>query len=134
MLPNKRTFHTLMPGMVLRGEKPYLLLGTQGGEGQPQTQLSILTGVLDYGCTIQEAIALPRWVYGRTWGQASDSLKMENRNLQSAAEKLMQWGHRVELVSGWDGIVGQAQGICIDTNGVMYGAADPRGDGLAIGW
>ncbi|MUG72942.1 gamma-glutamyltransferase [Paenibacillus validus] len=134
LLPNKRTFHTLMPGMVLRGEKPYLLLGTQGGEGQPQTQLSILTGVLDYGCTIQEAIALPRWVYGRTWGQASDSLKMENRNLQSAAEKLMQWGHRVELVSGWDGIVGQAQGICIDTNGVMYGAADPRGDGLAIGW
>lgn len=44
LAPHKRTFHTLMPGMVLRGGKPVLLLGTQGGEGQPQTTLSLLTG------------------------------------------------------------------------------------------
>ncbi|MHC2180069.1 gamma-glutamyltranspeptidase [Paenibacillus sp. PvR052] len=38
-------------------------MGSQGGEGQPQTQLSLITGVLDYCCTIQEAIELPRRVY-----------------------------------------------------------------------
>ncbi|UUZ91863.1 gamma-glutamyltransferase [Paenibacillus sp. P25] len=134
--PGKRTFHTLMPSMVLRGEKPCLLLGTQGGEGRPQTSLSLLTGVLDYGCSIQEAIALPRWVYGRTWGQSSDALKLENRELASVAvaARLEEWGHQVELVQAWDGIMGQAQGIQIDENGLLSGAADPRGDGLAIGW
>lgn len=133
LAPRKRSFHTLMPGMILKDGKPRALLGTQGGEGQPQTTLSILTGLLDYGCTIQEALALPRWVYGRTWGTDSDTLKLENRGMEQVAETLRQWGHQVELVEPWDVIMGQAQGIVIGEDGVRSGAADPRGDGSAIG-
>ncbi|OPH54917.1 gamma-glutamyltransferase [Paenibacillus ferrarius] len=132
--PGKRSFHTLMPAMVSKDGKPYMLYGTQGGEGQPQTQLSILTGVLDYGLSIQEAIALPRWVYGRTWGEDGDALKLEHRLDGDVYTRLKKWGHRVEPVNPWDGIMGQAQGIVIDDKGFMSGAADPRGDGLAIGW
>jgi gamma-glutamyltranspeptidase / glutathione hydrolase len=132
--PGKRSFHTLMPAMVTKEGKPYMLFGTQGGEGQPQTQLSILTGVLDYGLSIQEAISLPRWVYGRTWGEDGDALKLEHRLDAEVYARLKKWGHRVEPVNSWDGIMGQAQGIVIDDKGVMSGAADPRGDGLAIGW
>ncbi|NQX71181.1 gamma-glutamyltransferase [Paenibacillus alba] len=132
--PGKRSFHTLMPAMVSKDGKPYMLYGTQGGEGQPQTQLSILTGVLDYGLSIQEAIALPRWVYGRTWGEDGDALKIEHRLDGDVYTRLKKWGHRVEPVNPWDGIMGQAQGIVIDEKGFMSGAADPRGDGLAIGW
>jgi len=131
--PGKRTFHTLMPGMVLRGGKPYLLAGSQGGEGQPQTSLAILTGVIDFGLTIQEAICLPRWVYGRTWGENSDALRLEGRCGSEVAEALRRWGHRVELVDPYDGVVGTAQGIMID-DGVISGAADPRGDGCVVGW
>ncbi|MEW9701891.1 gamma-glutamyltransferase [Paenibacillus sp. SI8] len=130
----KRSFHTLIPAMVAKEGKPYMLFGTQGGEGQPQTQLSIMTGVLDYGLSIQEALSLPRWVYGRTWGEDGDALKMEHRLDADVYACLKKWGHRVELVNGWDGIMGQAQGIVIDDKGIMSGAADPRGDGLAIGW
>ncbi|MCY9695965.1 gamma-glutamyltransferase [Paenibacillus alginolyticus] len=132
--PNKRSFHTLMPAMVSKEGKPYMLFGTQGGEGQPQTQLSILTGVLDYGLSIQAAISLPRWVYGRTWGEDGDALKVEHRLDGDVYARLKRWGHRVEPVNPWDGIMGQAQGIVIDEKGFMSGAADPRGDGLAIGW
>jgi gamma-glutamyltranspeptidase/glutathione hydrolase len=134
LAPHKRSFHTLMPGMVLRDDSPFLLCGTQGGEGQPQTTLSLLTGVLDYGCTIQEAIALPRWVYGRTWGEDGDTLKLENRLPPDVPDILRRWGHKVELVGVWDGVMGQAQGIMIDEAGMISGAADPRGDGMAIGW
>ncbi|NHN31012.1 gamma-glutamyltransferase [Paenibacillus agricola] len=134
LTPHKRTFHTLMPGMVLRDGKPVLLLGTQGGEGQPQTTISLLTGVLDYGCTIQEAIALPRWVYGRTWGEDSDTYKIENRGLDQTISELERRGYLVEPLQGWDPVVGQAQGISIQKDGSFSGAADPRGDGLAIGW
>jgi len=134
LAPRKRSFHTLMPGMVLKGGKPYALVGTQGGEGQPQTSLSVITGLLDYGCMIEEALALPRWVYGRTWGQDSDALKLENRGSEPIAEQLAAWGHKVELVEAWDGLMGQAQGISIGEDGTLRGAADPRGDGSAVGW
>ncbi|MBP3961533.1 gamma-glutamyltransferase [Paenibacillus lignilyticus] len=133
LAPGKRPFHTLMPGMALKDGKPIMLMGTQGGEGQPQTQLSLITGVLDYGCSIHEAISLPRWVYGRTWGDDSDRLRLENRDLGDAAERLKAWGHKVDVVDGWDGMMGQAQGILIGCDGIISGAADPRGDGLAIG-
>jgi gamma-glutamyltranspeptidase/glutathione hydrolase len=131
--PRKRTFHTLMPGLVLRGGKPFLLAGSQGGEGQPQTSLAILTGVIDFGLTIQDAICMPRWVYGRTWGEDSDVLRLENRLGDGVAETLRRWGHRVEVVGRYDGVVGTAQGIMID-DGVISGAADPRGDGCVVGW
>lgn len=133
--PGKRTFHTLMPAMVLRDGLPYALLGTQGGEGQPQTQLSLLTGLLDYGYSIEEAIGLPRWVYGRTWGQDSDRLKIEGRIGEAELASLQARGHAVEVLRPWDGVMGQAQGIVIDRErGALHGAADPRGDGAAIGW
>ncbi|WP_211748301.1 gamma-glutamyltransferase [Paenibacillus sp. Marseille-Q4541] len=132
--PGKRTFHTLMPGMVMKEGKPYLLLGTQGGEGQPQTQLSILTAVLDYGCSIQEAISLPRWVYGRTWGEDGDELKLEQRFGIEVIQQLEAMGHEVRPLGEWDDVMGQAQGIMIGPNGMLSGAADPRGDGAAIGW
>ncbi|CAM4386082.1 gamma-glutamyltransferase [Paenibacillus tarimensis] len=132
--PNKRCFHTLMPGMVAEQGRPCLLLGTQGGEGQPQTQLSVLTGVIDYGLTAQEAVSLPRWVYGRTWGEDSDTLKLEGRCGRETAAELSGIGHQVEVLREWDGAMGQAQAISISRDGVISGAADPRGDGSVIGW
>ena len=41
--PNKRTFHTLIPAMLLDGGRPSLVYGTMGGEGQPQTQTAART-------------------------------------------------------------------------------------------
>lgn len=79
LMPHKRTFHTLNPAMMLKNGKPYLVYGTMGGEGQPQTQAAIATRVVDFGMTPQEAINAPRWLYGRTWGKASNDLKMEGR-------------------------------------------------------
>jgi gamma-glutamyltranspeptidase/glutathione hydrolase len=90
--------------------------------------------VLDYGCTIQEAIALPRWVYGRTWGEDSDTFKIENRGLDQMINELERRGYLVEALLAWDPVVGQAQGISVHDDGSFSGAADPRGDGLAIGW
>lgn len=66
--PHKRTFHTLMPAMACQDGKPAILYGTQGGEGQPQTQSLLLTRMLHYGMNPQEAVNAPRFVWGRTWG------------------------------------------------------------------
>lgn len=133
--PRKRTFHTIIPAMALMDDRPFLLFGTMGGEGQPQTQAAILTRIVDFGYTIQQAIESPRWLYGRTWGQESLSLKLEGRIPDGVAGELKRRKHEVEIVEDWSQKMGHAQGIVIDQDtGVLSAGADPRGDGVALCW
>ncbi|MDF2647988.1 MAG: ggt [Paenibacillus sp.] len=132
--PHKRTFHTLMPALACKDGRPSILYGTQGGEGQPQTQTAILTRMIDYGMDPQQAINEPRWVWGRTWGKSSSDLKIESRVDLRTIELLKQAGHEVNVMADYDGVMGHAQAIRIDEQGFMSGGVDPRGDGAAIGW
>ncbi|MFE7236397.1 gamma-glutamyltransferase [Streptomyces sp. NPDC001231] len=131
--PGKRTFHTLMPGMLFRGENLDLVYGTMGGEGQPQTSNALVTRVVDFGRDVQSAIDAPRWLYGRTWGDERRDLRMEDRFSSGTLDELRTWGHPVREVGSWDGVMGHAQAIRV-TDDVLMGGADPRGDGLALGW
>src|SRR5438445_3140773 len=62
--PGKRTMHTLTPAMVLRDGHPYIVLGTMGGDAQPQIHVQLLSAMLDFGKNVQQAIAAPRWRSG----------------------------------------------------------------------
>jgi gamma-glutamyltranspeptidase/glutathione hydrolase len=132
--PRKRTFHTLMPAMACKDGKPSILYGTQGGEGQPQTQTAIITRMIDYGMAPQQAVSEPRWLWGRTWGEESSDLRIENRVDLRTIERLKQAGHPVRVVADFDGSMGHAQAILIDEQGFLSGGTDPRCDGAAIGW
>jgi oxamate amidohydrolase len=134
LAPRKRTFHTIIPAMALRDGQPVLAFGTMGGEGQPQTQAALFTRMVDFGLNVQEAIEAPRWLYGRTWGQDSRTLKLEGRIPDGIANELVRRGHDVEMMQDWSQTMGHAQAIWIDREqGVLHGGADPRGEGLAIG-
>ena len=61
LAPGKRTMHTLNTYLVFRDEKPYVIGNTPGGDFQVQTNLQVLTGILDYGLDPQAAIDAPRW-------------------------------------------------------------------------
>ncbi|WP_110928922.1 gamma-glutamyltransferase [Bacillus massiliglaciei] len=132
--PGKRSFHTLMPAMATKDGELKIIYGTQGGEGQPQTQTAIITRMIDFGMDPQQAINEPRFVWGRTWGEASEALKVEGRIDPDVAEALRKNGHLVEVVEEFDGIMGHAQAIKITDEGFLEGGADPRGDGAAIGY
>ncbi|SEO76475.1 gamma-glutamyltransferase 2. Threonine peptidase. MEROPS family T03 [Paenibacillus sp. OV219] len=132
--PGKRTFHTLMPAMALRDGKPAILYGTQGGEGQPQTQTAILTRMVDYGMNPQSAIEEPRWVWGRTWGEASHALRLESRIDPAVVKQLGEAGHDIRVVGSFDQAMGHAGAIQVTDEGFLQGGADPRSDGAAIGW
>jgi oxamate amidohydrolase len=131
--PRKRTFHTLMPAMALKDGQPRIIYGTQGGEGQPQTQTVIITRIIDYGMNPQDAISKPRFVWGRTWGDATQELKIESRVNPEVIEQLAKAGHRVNRVTEFDGIMGHANAIVIDDQGFVHGGVDPRSDGAAVG-
>jgi len=133
--PAKRTFHTLMPGMLLRDGRPSLVYGTMGGEGQPQTSTALVTRIVDHDHDVQQAIDLPRWLYGRTWGEQTQDLRIERRFTDDTRTDLRKRGHPVRTVADTDDIMGHAQAIAIDhTSDVLSGGADPRGEGVALGW
>lgn len=133
--PRKYTLHTLMPALMLREGRPALVFGTMGGDGQAQTQLQLLTNVIDGALEIQQAIDAPRWYSGAVLpGHGAESLLMEDRFAPPVREGLRAMGHQVVTVGAWEELMGHAQAIALHESGVLAGAADPRGDGSAAGW
>ena len=155
--PGKRTMHTLTPAMVLREGAPYMALGSMGGDAQPQIHVQLLTAMLDFGMNAQQAIAAPRWRSGLVrvnpmrgrqeimQGQRGvdghldrdlEELVMLERRFPSGVPLLLDiLGHRTNVVGPWDDGMGHAQAIVIDPSSYIFeGAADPRCDGLAMGW
>jgi gamma-glutamyltranspeptidase/glutathione hydrolase len=135
--PHKRTLHTLIASIVLDNENgPYLVFGTMGGDGQPQTHLTVISNILDFGMNIQQAIESPRWIHGNvTIEEPKVQFNIEGRVPSNVIEALKKKGHDIIVMENWTWNVGHAQGILIDKQtGVLQGGADPRGDGYAMGW
>lgn len=129
LIPRRKPFHTLNPALARLKDGRVMVYGTMGGDGQPQTQAALFTRVAVFGMDPQSAVAAPRWLLGRTWGQTSDTLKLESRFEGGVLKTLGEWGHDIEILQPYDEIVGHAGCIVRHPNGVLEGGADPRSDG-----
>lgn len=76
----------------------------------------------------------PRWLLGRTWGQSSDSLKLEGRFAPACIARLRELGHDVEVLADFSEAMGHAGAIVRHPNGLLEGATDPRSNGAAAGY
>jgi gamma-glutamyltranspeptidase/glutathione hydrolase len=133
--PGKRTFHTLIPALMMRDGHPYLAFGSMGGEGQPQSQAALVTRIVDLGYDVQQAIEAPRWLMGRTWGTRSRNMSLEGRISDEVVRELKRRGQPVQMVTDWNDNLGHAHAIRVDRKeGLFEGGADPRGDGAALGY
>ena len=131
--PHKRTFHTLMASMTFRDGKPFMVFGTSGADGQPQTHAQVMTAVFDFGLDMQSALEAPRWVAGRELPE--NALAVESRLPAATVEELRKRGHEIQMAESWAQTMGSAHGIIIHPeNGLRMGGADPRSDGAAIGY
>jgi gamma-glutamyltranspeptidase/glutathione hydrolase len=134
LAPGKKPFHTLNPAAArLTGERT-MVYGTMGGDGQPQTQAAVFSRHAVFGQPLQQAVSGPRWLLGRTWGQNSDTLKIENRFAPGVIEELAARGHDIEIYPAFSETMGHAGAILRHANGVLEGAADPRSNGAAAGF
>lgn len=134
LLPGKQPFHTLNPAAARLNDGRTMVYGSMGGDGQPQTQAAIFTRHVVQGMGLQQAVSAPRWLLGRTWGQASDSLKLEGRFSTDTVATLRALGHEVELLPDYSEAVGHAGAIVRHINGMLEGAFDPRSNGSAAGF
>jgi len=135
IVPHKRPLSSMTPTIVLeQSGNPdskgavRLVLGSPGGGTIINTVLEVLLGVLAFKMDVREAVTLPR--FHDQW--MPDKLVLENWGFSSdTVDKLTQAGYQVSV----RGHLGECQAIEIDPrSGWRFGAADPRGDGRAVGY
>lgn len=132
--PGARPFHTLNPALARFDDGRVMAYGTMGGEGQPQTQAALFTRYAKFGMPLQQAITAPRWLLGRTWGEDSTSLKIEDRFPPALYDDLRAAGHVVELLPAFTPTMGHAGALVRHADGLIEGATDPRSDGAVAAW
>jgi gamma-glutamyltranspeptidase / glutathione hydrolase len=128
--PGRRPPHTLAPALVTNADGSLsAVLGTMGGDAQPQIVLQLLARLYGAGETPSDALAAPRFTL-----RSAEAVVVEEHAPASWAEGLAARGHVVERRSGWSGEFGHAHVIAVDV-GVLAGAADPRSlGGAAAGY
>jgi gamma-glutamyltranspeptidase/glutathione hydrolase len=121
----KRPMHTIIPALLTQGGEAVMSFGVTGGHFQPAGQLQVLSNIVDYGMSVQQAIDQPRMM------ARGGSFELESTVPEVVREGLRSRGHQpTETVNP----LGSCHAIWVDNaRGVYLGGADGRRDGVAIG-
>lgn len=124
--PGKRMLSSMAPTIVLRDAKPVLVLGTPGGSTIITTVAQIIMNVVDFGMTLEHAVAAPR--FHHQW--LPDRISLEKGILTRYMRGFLEErGHRLEERFE---PMGDVQAISIH-EACACGVSDPRGGGAAGG-
>jgi len=124
--PGKRVLSSMSPTIVLKDGKPFMALGTPGGKRIWPAVAQAILNVIDHGMTLQQAFEAPRIF---TEGAALE-LEEGFANLPELRTALGTMGHRVSAV---EKVAGGMNGVQLDGQGLLHGAACWRADGAPIG-
>ena len=131
LLPAKRPRTTLTPSLALRDGQPWLAFGTPGGDQQDQWTLQFFLNVVDFGMELQEALDAPSvqstHFPGSFYPHQSQpgGARIEARIPEAVRDELAARGHVVSVDGPWSH--GQVTAVAVEGNGVLSGAASPRG-------
>lgn len=140
LAPGKRTLHTLLPGMLFRDGRPWVVHGSMGGDAQPAIFAQVVSALVDGAVDVATAVAAPRWSPVPPAHFAPPELvQIEPRFRGGLLEGLAAMGHRLEIRAPFDGALGHAHAIELVAGGPARGgtlaaATDPRSPGLAATW
>ncbi|KMQ73288.1 gamma-glutamyltransferase family protein [Marinobacter subterrani] len=131
--PGRRPAHTLNPSAWLGDDGRQFYFGTQGGDGQPQTQMVLATQLVDFHQPIDRALQAPRFLQGRSFFGSSENLKLEKNIGPAVGESLAHRGHDIEWIPELSPFTGLAGAIAVYPGGRREAMHDPRGEGTALG-
>ncbi len=126
--PGKRMLSSMTPTIILKSGRPWLALGTPGGGRITTMVLQVLLNVAEFGMELQAAVDAPRCHH--QW--KPDRISCEEEALPADVRAALEArGHTVQAGSHH----GDIQAILIEPEtGLLRGAADARGSGVAIGY
>ncbi len=124
--PGKRPMHTIIPGMVTRGNQATICYGVMGGGYQPVGHSHVLTNIWNFGMDPQEAIDSPRAFYN------DGVLEVEEGIPASVRQELTDMGY---VLADTSMPLGGGQIIMIDPEtGVLAAGSESRKDGCALAY
>ncbi len=131
----KHPLSSMSPTIVLNADKtPFMTLGTPAGLRIYTTVAQVISHVIDHGMDLQTAIDTAR-IYDR-----GDKVGIEyetSGNYVITAETIAEleaMGHTMTSKGNWKIYFGGVQGVMYMEDGSLFGAADPRRDGKALGY
>src|SRR5581483_717262 len=139
LAPGKRPRSTLQSTLVMKDGKPYMVIGSPGGDDQVMRTMQTLINIIDFGMNIQEAIEAPRWTT-RSFPASPfphtmypGDLGLESRIPEPTRQALAARGHKVRVTGPWT--MGSNAVIMMDwETGVLSAGADPRVEAYAWAW
>ncbi len=120
--PGKRSYHTIIPGFLMREGRPVGPFGVMGGYMQPQGHVQVMSQYIDFHRNPQQALDAPRWQWLR-----DGRVVVEESFDRGVMEALRERGHEIS-VSADTGSFGRGQMIVRLENGVLVGGTEPRTD------
>ncbi len=128
--PYKRPLSSMSPTIVLKDGKPFVALGTPGATRIVPSIVQTLVNIIDHGMGMDEAIEEPRF-----WSNGPSVFAYEDRIDETLINQIAKLGHKPKKYTSYDAYFGAVQGILFDqATGIMYGGADSRRLGEAIGF
>ncbi|MBQ4374480.1 MAG: gamma-glutamyltransferase, partial [Erysipelotrichales bacterium] len=126
--PRKKSFHTIIPGFLMKDGKPLGPFGVMGGFMQPQGHVQVLMNMIDFGMDPQEAVNAKRWQWLH-----DTTIEAEEGFDPEVLQVLRDKGHQIQITDQFTHF-GRGQIILRDEDGIYHGASEPRADGKAAGY
>ena len=120
--PGKRSYHTIIPGFLMKDGEPVGPFGVMGGYMQPQGHVQVASNFIDFHLNPQQALDAPRWQWMR-----DGSVIVEESFDPDLVRALRERGHDVH-VSASTAAFGRGQMIVRLENGVLVGGTESRTD------
>lgn len=126
---DKRTYHTIIPGFISKGNQPLGPFGVMGGFMQPQGHVQVVMNTLDFQLNPQAALDAPRWQWLK-----DKQVEVEQRFPPHIAMQLAEKGHDVKIQLESNSF-GRGQIIWRNAEtGVLVGGTESRTDGTIAAW
>ncbi|MFD1039935.1 gamma-glutamyltransferase family protein [Virgibacillus byunsanensis] len=127
--PGKKTYHTIIPGFLSKGDKPVGPFGVMGGYMQPQGHMQVIMNTIDFGLNPQAALDAPRWQWMK-----DKTISVESSFPTHLAQALARKGHDIQVALDSGGF-GRGQIIWRNPEtGVLMGGTEHRTDGAIASW
>ena len=136
----KRPRTTLTPTVVLKDGKPFLAIGTPGGDSQDQQILLVLLNIIDFGLDVQAAIEAPRINSLHPQSSFDDHraqpgvLEVERTLPAAVIEELRARGHVLRMRAPYGMSTGIVAAGVDPVSGRLRGGADPRRERALISY
>ncbi len=124
--PGKRMLSSMSPTIVLKDNKPFLVVGTPGGTTIPTSVFQTLVNIIEFNLSTEDAVYKPK--FHHQW--LPDTVYIEKNFPQSALDALQAMGYHLNERNG----IGRTEVIKVLPSGKLEAVADIRGDDDARGW